>query len=101
MIRRLKARDSFFVSYLGKQDWSSLEDDVDSVFAVSEADNHSMEINLYAVSGKFCIAMAQNFGFDAYIRSFLSVLDNEGISYQAEGPFELVLPSVRTTERNS
>ncbi len=100
MILRLKARDSFFVSYLGKQDWSSLDDDVDSIFAVSEADNHSMEINLYAVSGKFCIAMAQNFGSDAYIKSFLTLLDDEGISYQAEGPSELILPSVRTTEQS-
>ena len=93
-------RINSFVSYLGKQDWSSLDDDVDSIFAVSEADNHSMEINLYAVSGKFCIAMAQNFGSDAYIKSFLTVLDDEGISYQEEGPSELVLPSVRTTEQS-
>lgn len=42
MILRMKARDTFFVSYLGKQDWSSLEDDIDSIFVISEADNHSM-----------------------------------------------------------
>ena len=59
-----------------------------------------MEINLYAVSGKFCIAMAQNFGSDAYFKSFLRVLDDACISYQAEGPSELILPSVRTTERS-
>ena len=100
MILRLKVRGSFFVSYLGKQEWSTLDDDVDSIFAVSEADNHSMEINLYAVRGKFCIAMAQNFGSDTYFKSFLRVLDDACISYQAEGPSELILQSVRTTERS-
>ena len=42
MILRLKVRGSFFVSYLGKQEWSTLDDVVDSIFAVSEAHNHSL-----------------------------------------------------------
>ena len=98
MILRMKARNSFFVSYLGKQNWKALENDIDSIFVVSEADNHSMEINLYAVNGKFCIAMAQNFGTSKYIKAFLSVLDNENIHYQLEGSNDIILPSVKTTE---
>lgn len=98
MILRMKARDTFFVSYLGKQDWSSLEDDIDSIFVISEADNHSMEINLYAVGGNFCIAMAQNFGLKDYMESFLSLLSGEGIPYSVEDPVDLSLPLVRTTE---
>lgn len=98
MILRMKARNSFFVSYLGKQNWKALENDIDSIFVVSEADNHSMEINLYAVNGKFCIAMAQNFGTSKYIKAFLSVLDNENIHYQLEGFNDIILPSVKTTE---
>ena len=98
MILRMKARNSFFVSYLGKQNWKALENDIDSIFVVSEADTHSMEINLYAVNGKFCIAMAQNFGTSKYIKAFLSVLDNENIHYQLEGFNDIILPSVKTTE---
>lgn len=98
MILRMKSRDSFFISYLGKQDWSSLEDDIDSIFVISEADNHSMEINLYAACGNFCIAMAQNFGLCDYTESFLSLLSAEGIPFSMEGPTELSLPLVRTTE---
>ncbi len=72
--------DTFTISYVGRENWGGLTDYIDSVFTVTDG-HFIFEIN--SLPGKFCLSFQQVVKDDIYLKAFLEVLDEEGISYEA------------------
>ena len=75
---------SFVISYVGKVDWGGLAPFIKGVFALTFG-HIMLEVN--ATNEDFCVSFQTVRQDDKYVKEFLEVLDEEGISYM-KGSFE-------------
>ncbi|MCR5747557.1 MAG: hypothetical protein K6G03_07595 [Lachnospiraceae bacterium] len=73
------SKDTFIVSYVGRENWGGLVDYIDSAFLIT--DGHLL-FELISVSGKLCLSFQQVIDDDKYLEAFLELLDEEHISYE-------------------
>lgn len=95
MILRMKALDTFFISYTGKKDWGAVESYIDSIYVLSPNGADCFGINVYVINHTFGIAINQNFESDRYVKSFINLLEEENVSYTYEGKIPLELSKVK------
>ena len=81
--------NSFVVSYSGNFDLGDLAEYIDSYYAIS--DGHLM-LEVTAKGDKIYLAFQQMIRNTKYVDAFKAVLEENGISYQVEGPFKKNLP---------
>lgn len=77
---RAGAKSTFCVSYVGKIDWGDLAPFLKGVFTITPG-NIMLEVN--ATEKDFCISFQTVRQDGEYIKEFLKLLDEEGISYEA------------------
>lgn len=98
MILRMKAMDTFFISYTGKKDWGAVEPYIDGLYVLSPNGANCFGVNVYAINGAFSVAVNQSFASDIYVKSVMEILDREGILYSYEGNSNMELPEVKVIE---
>ena len=76
---RAGAKSTFCVSYVGKIDWGDLAPFLKGVFTITPG-NIMLEVN--ATEKDFCISFQTVRQDGKYIKEFLKLLDEEGISYE-------------------
>lgn len=95
MILKMKAMDTFFVSYTGKKNWGAVEAFIDSLYVISPNGSNCFGVNVYAMNKTFDIAVNQSFESDIYVKSFMEMLEEEKILFSYEGKGSMELPRVK------
>ena len=72
-------RTSYVISYVGQVDWGGLAPYIKGVFSVTMG-HIMLEINV--TNDDFCISFQTIRKDDKYVKEFVEVLDEEGVSYQ-------------------
>ena len=85
-------RDTFNVSYVGKSDWGSLAQYIQSVYTVA---NGHLNVEINSCNDKFFLCFHQVVNNKGYFEAFLKVLDEEGIKYTVKGFFERNMPGTK------
>ncbi len=73
------------ISYIGRYQTGELSEYVDSIVAIVDGEGASETM---ALNGEFMIAFLQKDKKERWFRAFVSVLDELGIKYKVEGPYE-------------
>lgn len=73
------------ISYIGRYDLGELSDYVDSVACIVDGER---SFEAMALNGEFMLAFLQRDKRELCLKAFLQVLDEEGIAYKVEGPYE-------------
>ena len=89
-------KDTFNVSYVGNVDWGGLSEYVEEVFSLTEG-HLMLEVN--SARDKICIAFQVLNRDEDFIREFLKVLDEEGISYEIGEMMESRLPQISINDK--
>ena len=89
-------KDTFNVSYVGNVDWGGLSEYVEEVFSLTEG-HLMLEVN--SAGDKICIAFQVLNRDEDFIREFLKVLDEEGISYEIGEMMESRLPQISINDK--
>ena len=94
---------SFFISYVGRIEWNGLGPYIRGVYSITFG-HIMLEVN--ATEEDFCISFQTVRKDDKFIKEFLAVLDEEGISYtvldrQLRNLPAIVLPSANRNEIGS
>ena len=76
---------TYSISYVGNPEWGSLEPYIEEEYTLIMNNKLFLEVN--AAGGKFCIAWVQGFQNDAYVKAFQSLLRENGINCEVNGPF--------------
>ena len=76
---------TYTISYVGNPEWGSLEPYIEEEYTLIMNNKLFLEVN--AAGGKFCIAWVQGFENDAYVKTFQSLLRENGIHCEVSGPF--------------
>lgn len=76
---------TYTISYVGNPEWGSLEPYIEEEYTVIMNNKLFLEVN--AAGGKFCISWVQGFKNDAYVKTFRSLLQENGINCVVNGPF--------------
>ena len=76
---------TYTISYVGNPEWGCLEPYIEEEYTLIMNNKLFLEVN--AAGGKFCIAWVQGFENDAYVKTFQSLLSENGISCEVSGPF--------------
>lgn len=76
---------TYTISYVGNPEWGSLEPYIEEEYTLIMNNKLFLEVN--AAGGKFCIAWVQGFENDAYVKTFQSLLRENGIRCEVSGPF--------------
>ena len=76
---------TYTISYVGNPEWGSLEPYIEEEYTLIMNNKLFLEVN--AAGGKFCIAWVQGFENDAYVKTFQSLLRENGIQCEVSGPF--------------
>lgn len=85
-IYQLVASDpTYSISYVGNPEWGSLEPYIEEEYTLIMNKKLFLEVN--AAGGKFCISWIQGFENDAYVKTFQSLLRENGIRCEVSGPF--------------
>ena len=82
---------TFYISYVGKVEWGALGAFIRAVYSLTFG-HLLLEIN--ATDDNFCINFQTVRKDDKYLKEFLQVLDEEGISYSAGGYGDRKLPEI-------
>ena len=85
-------KDTFNVSYVGNVDWGGLSDYVEELFSLTEG-HLMLEVN--SAGDKFCIAFEVLNRDENFVKEFVKVLDEEGISYELGEMVESRLPQIK------
>ena len=76
---------TYTISYVGNPEWGSLEPYIEEEYTLIMNNKLFLEVN--AAGGKFCIAWVQGFENDAYVKTFQSLLRENGFHCEVSGPF--------------
>ena len=76
---------TYTISYVGNPEWGCLEPYIEEEYTLIMNNKLFLEVN--AAGGKFCIAWVQGFENDAYVKTFQSLLSENGIHCEVSGPF--------------
>ena len=84
-------KDTFNVSYVGNVDWGGLAAYIEEIYSLTEG-HLMLEVN--SARDKFCIAFQVLNRDEDFIREFVKVLEEEGISYELGEMVESRLPQI-------
>ena len=76
---------SYSISYVGNPEWGSLEPYIEEEYTLIMNGKLFLEVN--AAGGKFCISWIQGFESDAYVKTLQSLIRENGINCEVNGPF--------------
>ena len=81
--------NTFVVSYSGNFDLGDLAEYIDRYYGISEG--HLM-LDVTAKGDRIYLSFQQMIRNTKYVDAFKAILDENGISYQVEGPFKKNIP---------
>lgn len=79
------------ISYVGKIDWGGIAPYIEGIYSLTFG-HVMLEIN--ATEENFCVSFQTVHEHEKYVRAFLEVLDEEGVSYRAGEFAERRLPEI-------
>ena len=86
---------SFKVSYVGRTDWGSMANMIESVHCSVTTDDSGICIEINTCNGYFDYCFMQEFEDDSYVNTFVDLLESEGIYCTVSGPFDVHVPKMR------
>ena len=86
---------SYKVSYVGRTDWGSMANMIESVHCSVTTDGSGICIEINTCNGYFDYCFMQEFEDDTYFKAFVDLLESEGIYCTVNGPFDIHVPKMR------
>ncbi len=86
---------SFKVSYVGRTDWGSMANMIESVHCSVTTDGSGICIEINTDNGYFDYCFMQEFEDDKYANTFVDLLEQEGIYCTVSGPYDVHVPKMR------
>ena len=86
---------SFKVSYVGRTDWGSMANMIESVHCSVTTDGSGICIEINTCNGYFDYCFMQEFEDDKYVNAFVDLLEQEGIYCTVSGPYDVHVPKMR------
>ncbi len=86
---------SFKVSYVGRTDWGSMANMIESVHCSVTTDGSGICIEINTCNGYFDYCFMQEFEDDRYVNAFVDLLEREGIYCAVSGPYDVYVPKMR------
>ncbi len=86
---------TFKVSYVGRTDWGSMANMIESVHCSVTTTGSGICIEINTCNGYFDYCFMQESGDDAYVRQFADLLESEGIYCTMSGPYDIQVPGMR------
>ncbi len=86
---------SFKVSYVGRTDWGSMANMIESVHCSVTTDGSGICIEINTCNGYFDYCFMQEFEDDKYVNTFVDLLEQEGIYCTVSGPYDVHVPKMR------
>lgn len=86
---------TFSVSYVGKVDWGSIGEYLESVYPVVEAGEGGLIMEIFSLNNDFYLSSSQQFSESCYIDNFMEILGEAQIDFSYLGTISSATPKVK------
>lgn len=86
---------TFCVSYVGKVDWGSVGEYLESAYVVADAGEGGLIMEIFSLKNNFYLSCSQQFSDSCYIDNFMEMLGEEQIDYSYLGSISSNTPKVK------